>query len=185
MELKRKDGKLFNGFGLEVDVEQERLFPMFKGSDVAGGKPWSGKFLIVPQDKVGQDTEFLSRTSPKLYEYLVSNSEHLDSRKSSIYRKKPRFSVFGVGDYTFKPWKIAIGSLYKKLHFQLFSELEEKPVVFDDTVYFIGFDTESEAREVLSLLEGNKYQSVLGSLVFWDEKRPIKTSVLNQVNWNA
>lgn len=183
MELQKKGEKLLNGFGQEVLVEPDRLFPLFKGSEVAGSKDWRGRFLVVTQDKVGQETDSIQDNFPKLHGYLMDNASALDSRKSSIYKRNPRFSVFGVGDYTFKPWKIAIASLYKKLHFQLFAPLDGKPVVFDDTVYFIGFDEEQEARETLNLLSRDLYRSSLNSLIFWDEKRPVKAAVLNQVSW--
>jgi len=34
-----------------------------------------------------------------------------------IYCGKPRFFIFGVGDYTFTPWKVAVSSFYKIPHF--------------------------------------------------------------------
>ena len=32
---------------------------------------------------------------------MSANKEYFDKRKSSIYRDKPDFSIFGVGDYSF------------------------------------------------------------------------------------
>jgi hypothetical protein len=55
--------------------------------------------------------------------------------------------------------------------------------MFDDTVYFLGFESKKEAEGVLSALENKDAQEFLSSLIFWDEKRPIKTSVLNQLDW--
>lgn len=90
--------------------------------------------------------------------------------------------MFGVGSYTFAPWKIAICSLYKKLEFRLVGKMEGKPVVFDDTVYFLGFETEQEARRTLELLNTKDAKDFLDSLIFWDEKRPIKTGILNSLD---
>ena len=56
--------------------------------------------------------------------------------------------------------------------------------MFDDTVYFIGFDTKEAAVDVLEKLTKPEVHEFLSSLIFWDEKRPIKTSVLNQLNWD-
>ena len=36
----------------------------------------------------------------------------LDNRKSSIYNKRPRFSIFGIGDYSFSKWKVAISKAF-------------------------------------------------------------------------
>ena len=56
--------------------------------------------------------------------------------------------------------------------------------MFDDTVYFLSFDTEQEARSVLRMLTSKAATSLLSSLIFWDEKRPIKTSILNVLDWS-
>ena len=54
--------------------------------------------------------------------------------------------------------------------------------MFDDTVYFIGFDTEEAARRVLQKLESKSARSFLTSMIFWDDMRPIKTEILNRLN---
>lgn len=103
---------------------------------------------------------------------------------STIYAKNPRFSIFGVGDYAFRPWRIAICGLYKKLRFRLVGPMDSKPVMFDDTVYYVSFDCEEDARRALEKLTSASALSLLSSLVFWDEKRPIKTGILNVLDWN-
>ncbi|PIS30066.1 MAG: hypothetical protein COT43_02570 [Candidatus Marinimicrobia bacterium CG08_land_8_20_14_0_20_45_22] len=66
----------------------------------------------MTQKKPSDDTNVIETNAPKTWNYLVETTKILDSRKSIIYRKRPRFSVFGIGDYTFSPWKVAISSLY-------------------------------------------------------------------------
>jgi hypothetical protein len=56
--------------------------------------------------------------------------------------------------------------------------------MFDDTVYYVSFETEQEARAVLDKLNSDLALTFLGSLIFWDEKRPIKTSILNALDWS-
>jgi len=68
------------------------------------------------------------------------------------------------------------------LDFRLVGELNDKPVVFDDTVYFLSFDTEEQAQKVLYTLLSQNVQDFFSSMIFWDEKRPIKTSILNRLN---
>ncbi len=106
----------------------------------------------------------------------------MDERKSKIYQENPRFSIFGVGDYTFAPYKIAICGLYKKLDFRLIRQIKGKPVVFDDTVYFLSFNTEQEANKIYSILSSPLARDFYSALIFWDEKRPIKSSILNSLN---
>jgi hypothetical protein len=114
--------------------------------------------------------------------HLEKCGQYLDNRKSKIYQNNPRFSIFGVGDYSFQPWKIAICGLYKKLDFRLIGEIANKPAIFDDTVYFLSFDSESVARQTFELLNSPAAINFYSSIVFWDEKRPIKSSILNCLN---
>jgi hypothetical protein len=183
MELSMVGDELKNTDGEFVQVEEEFLFPLLKGSDVANRRTWRNKYVVVTQKNVGEETSSLEKRAPKLWSYLSRHAEKLDNRKSSIYLKNPRFSIFGVGEYSFMPYKIAICGLYKKLTFELIEPIGGKPVMFDDTVYFLGFESKKEAEGVLYALENKEAQEFLSSLIFWDEKRPIKTSVLNQLDW--
>jgi hypothetical protein len=53
--------------------------------------------------------------------------------------------------------------------------------VFDDTVYFLGFKDYNEAKKVYDFLRNEDTQLFLSSLIFWEDKRPIKTGILNQL----
>lgn len=183
MEFRRIDNTFVNGLGEVVDIEETYLFPLIKGSDVAQNRTKiTNRYVLVPQKFVGESTETIKDLAPKTWNYLESHATHLDNRKSKIYQNNPRFSIFGVGLYTFAPWKIAICGLYKKLDFRLIGKIENNPVVFDDTVYFLSFDNEQVAYETLKLLTSASAISFYSSLIFWDEKRPIKSSILNSLN---
>ena len=183
MELKKQDGVLVNGLDEVVDIESAYVYPLLKGSDIANNRIKStNRFVIVPQKIVGEPTKIIRHLAPKTWKYLEKYAEYLDNRKSRIYRDNPRFSIFGVGSYTFSPYKIAICGLYKTLDFRLVGEFNNKPVVFDDTVYFLSFDTEEWARKILYTLLSPNVQGFFSSMIFWDEKRPIKTGILNRLN---
>lgn len=182
MELSLRDGTLVNGLGEDLDIEPTIVFPMLKSSDVAAGASRTSRFMIVPQREVGQETEALASVAPKTWAYLMAHGERLDRRGSSIYKRRPRFSIFGVGAYTFQPWKIAISGLYKRLAFHVVGPQDGQPVVFDDTVYVLSFDTEGEARLVHELLTSETAQRYFQSVIFWDAKRPITADVLNAIS---
>ena len=184
MEFTRCADGYENGLGEVVQLEDTYLFPLLKGSDIGSNKEWRNKFVLVTQRAVGAATSPIGKFAPKTWAYLQAHAEHLDARGSTIYAKSPRFSVFGVGDYAFKPWRIAICSLYKMLRFRLVAPLDGRPVMFDDTVYFLSFDTEAEACQTLTALESEQAMRLLSSLIFWDEKRPIKTGILNVLDWS-
>ncbi|WP_309742195.1 SAM-dependent methyltransferase [Chamaesiphon sp. OTE_20_metabat_361] len=186
MELRKIDSKLINGFGDAVDIEDTYLFPLLKGSDVAQNRIQNtDRYVLVTQRFVGEPTDAIEYLAPKTWRYLESHAKYLDNRKSKIYLKNPRFSIFGIGSYTFAPWKIAICGLYKKLEFRLIGQLNDRGVIFDDTVYFIGFDDRASACQAFDSLTSTPVRDFYSSLIFWDEKRPIKSSILNSLNLAA
>jgi hypothetical protein len=183
MEFVRESGNLYNGFGEKVDIETDYVFPLLKGADVANGRVGAPKRrILVPQRFVGQDTSPIKDTAPKTWAYLKAHQALLDRRKSKIYKGKPLFSIFGVGDYAFAEWKAAIGSLYKRLQFVVVGPFEDKPVIFDDTVYFLPCKTQEEAQTLCDLLNSEESKAFYSAHIFWDSKRPITASVLGKID---
>ncbi|WP_432561493.1 class I SAM-dependent methyltransferase [Kineococcus sp. SYSU DK003] len=169
--------------GQSVDVEEEFLYPLLKSTDIFRGRHEQlSKWVIVPQKKFGDETETLRKDAPRLWEYLDSHGPLLDGRKSSIYRNRPRFSVFGHGDYTYAPYKVAVSGLHKEPVFRLVGPMAEKPVVLDDTCYFLPFQDPAEAALVWALLSSDQGQAFIESLVFWDSKRPITKKLLARLD---
>jgi len=185
MEFERRDGRYLNGLGEAMELEPDFMYPLMKGSDVANGdRAWRERFMLVTQRTIGEQTDGIRQQAPLTWAYLEGKRTELDARSSRIYQNGPSFAVFGVGGYAFRPWRIAICGLYKTLRFRLVGPIEDKPVMFDDTVYYISFNTEAEARAVLERITTPEALRLYDSLIFWDEKRPIKTSVLNLLDWS-
>lgn len=186
MELRKVDDSFVNGLGEVVNIEETCLFPLLKGSDVAQNRTEIiDRYVLVTQRFIGESTEYIQKLAPKTWNYLETHAEYLDSRKSKIYQTSHRFSMFGVGSYTFAPWKIAICGLYKKLYFRLIGKTNNKATVFDDTVYFLSFEDEKAAYKTFMLLTSRLAIDFYESLIFWDEKRPIKSSILNSLDLSA
>jgi hypothetical protein len=166
----------------EVELEPEYVHPMLKGSDVANGRWPPTREMIVTQRRLGEDTEGIRERAPRTWEYLMAHARALDGRKSAVYRGRPRFSVFGVGTYTFAPWKVAVASLYKKLEFMLVGPAAGRPVVLDDTCTFLPFEGEDEARAALQALRSEEARRFLEARIFWDDKRPVKKEILQALD---
>lgn len=135
--------------------------------------------------KVGDNTLAIQLNAPRTWAYLQAHGERLDKRKSSIYKNRPRFSIFGVGDYSFAPWKVAIAGLYKRLNFIAVGPHENKPTVFDDTCYFIPCHTQAEAEFLAAMLNTEPAQQFYQSFIFWDAKRPITAKILQKLDLHA
>lgn len=183
MELTKQDGVYVNGLKEVADIEEDFVYPLLKSSDIGNSRTAScRRWVVVTQKAVGESTDKIRSAAPKTYKYLEDHADFLSSRKSSIYRGKPPFSIFGVGEYTFLPWKVAISALYKRLNFCLVSPIDGKPVIFDDTVNFLSFRTEDEAKFVYSLLISDPTKKFYNANIFWEEKRPITAEILRRLS---
>ena len=187
MELERIQESVFqNGFGMRYTLEENYLYPLLKSSDIGNGRTIDcRKVVLITQKSVGEDTSVIRDKAPKTWQYLLDHAEYLKKRKSSIYNNKPPYSIFGVGSYSFKDWKIAISGLYKRLSFRLIKPLNGKSVIFDDTVNFLSFETEAEAKFILELLTSSPSLEFFDSMIFWDEKRPITIDLLKRLSLKA
>ncbi|MEA5570698.1 class I SAM-dependent methyltransferase [Calothrix sp. UHCC 0171] len=187
MELEEAHDTFFiNGMGEKYPLENSYLYPLLKSSDVGNGRINDyRKLVLITQKFIGDDTSIIQHEAPKTWEYLLKHDEHLKNRKSSIYKNKPPYSIFGIGSYSFKSWKIAISGLYKQLRFCLIEPLGGKPVMLDDTVNFLSFDTEEEARFIFGLVTSNPSLEFFDSMIFWDDKRPITIDILRRLSLKA
>lgn len=183
MELRRVGERLHNGLGEVVEVEDALLYPMLKSSELArDGDARPCRMMLVPQGSTCEDTAHLAETAPRAWRYLARHRAALDRRGSSIYRGRPPFSIFGVGSYTFSSWKVAISGLYKRLRFRVVGPEAGKPVVFDDTCYFMACRSRVEAELVATLLGSDIAAEFFAAFVFWNAKRPITAELLRRLD---
>ncbi len=180
-ELRMEQGNLVNGLREAVDLEPEVLYPLLKSSDIAAHRS-PRLWMFVPQRTMNDDPGRLRLDAPRAWNYLNEHAYLLEKRKSSIYRNRPHFSIFGVGPYSFAPWKVAISGLYKKLEFVQVSPFRERPVVLDDTCYFFPCHSEEECRLLYELVMSTPAREFWTSLIFWDAKRPITAQLLNSLD---
>lgn len=186
MELELEGRQLRNGLDELLDLEPDYLLPMFKTSEVAAGRvDHCRRRMIVTQRRIGEETAGIAERAPKTWSYLQRHCALFSKRGSSIYRGKPEFSIFGVGDYSFSPWKIAVSGMYKSLKFVRVGPFQAQPVVFDDTTNFIPCPSEAAATLLLSLLESDEARTFYNAFIFWDAKRPITVDLLNRLNIRA
>ena len=179
------EGHFRNGFGEVVRLEATYLYPMLKSSDLAKPGSEPSRYMLITQHTTGADTSRIAQKAPHTWNYLQSYAHLLDRRASSIYRNRPRFSIFGVGPYSFAPWKVATSGFYKQLAFRRVGPTEGKPVVLDDTCYFLPCHTQQDATLLAELLNSKASRGYFQSRIFWDAKRPITAQLLKGLNLGA
>lgn len=181
MELDKKGNEFFNKNKVSVNIENDLVFPLVKSSHFK--KPIMNefsKFVIVTQSKPKQDTAYIQEEYPLTWEYLNNNIESFNNRKSIIYKKSAPFSMFGIGDYSFTPYKVGLSGFYKKPLFCLL--YSDKPVMTDDTAYFLAFDNYDTAYCMMLLLNSATVQEFLLSIAFLDNKRPYTVKLLSRLD---
>lgn len=183
MELTSREDGLYNGLGEVVNIENNSVYPLIKSSDIGNG--FSGKvrkYIVLPHLSLTESSAGMKQRFPLAYAYLERHGSILDGRKSSIYKKKPRFAVFGLGDYSFKPYKVVISALYKSLKFSLLTPIDGKVVMLDDTCYMLGFDNLAYAKITCSILNSQFVQQFISTISFADAKRVVSTELLMRID---
>ncbi len=179
-------GTLQNKLGETVLVESEYVYPLLKSTDVFKQSiARNYRAVIVPQKRLSEDTHQLQQAAPKLWSYLTARAEIFARRKSSIYRGKPPFSIFGIGDYSFARYKVGISGLHKIPKFRAIAPVEGRPVMLDDTCYFIACSSPEQAAFLTSLLNAPLCMDVINSRMFADAKRPIAKKLLQRIDLKA
>ena len=179
-------GGWVNGLGEPVDVEADRVYPWFKATDLARGlRPEPRRAVVITQRSLGEDPRDLARTHPRLWTYLEGHADRFRARKSSIYRGRPPFALFGVGPYSFSPYKVAVSGLHKSFRFRAIGPIDGRPSLVDDTCYFLACPTAEAACVLAAVLNGPEAADLLRGLTFLDNKRPITQAILKRLDLRA
>lgn len=179
LELSASGAGLRNRQGELVEVEPEVLYPLYKSSDIFHGRE-SRFALPLYQRGLHDPLGDVERRFPKLYDYLKRHEAVFRARESSIYRKRPPFSMFGIGDYTYATYKVAIGALYAEPVFRLL-EPAPRPAVLDDTCYMLATNDYGEAVYLLAILSLDCTRDFLLAVSYSGDKRRFSKEVLAKV----
>jgi hypothetical protein len=186
MELAEQDGRLVNRLGRHALVEAPYVYPLLKGADLFREDiPKPQRFVLVTQKRVGEDTEVLKARAPKLWGYLTEHASVFARRKSSIFRKAPRFALFGIGEYSFAPYKVAVAALYKIPRFRVVGPVNRRPVMLDDTCYFVACTSLEQAVLVANLLNHPLCLDFLAASAFAGAKRIVTKKLLSRIDVQA
>ncbi len=178
------NGDLRNKLNEIVTVEPSYIYPLLKSSDLFNGVK-SQRAVIVPQRQFGEDTYHLEKKAPKLWNYLTTHIHFFNQRKSAIYDNQPPFAFFGIGEYSFAPYKVSISGLHKSPRFRAVAPMNGRPVMFDDTCYILPCYSAKEAAFLASLLNDPECLNFIKSIIFLDSKRPVTKKLLQRINLTA
>ena len=92
--------------------------------------------------------------------------------------------MFGIGRYSYAQYKVGISGFYKNPRFSLLYAYNGKPVMTDDTSYFICFPTYNTAYTAMLILNSERVQQFLLTIAFLDAKRPFTKKVLERIDFH-
>lgn len=187
MELQQQtDERLVNKLGETVDIEYDVLYPLLKSSDLHHGRhARPTRWVPMTQRTLGEDTTKLQQHAPAFWEYLSRHAKRFAARKSSIYRNRPPFSLFGVGPYTFSMFKVAVSGMHPNPVFRLVPPWQQRPVLFDDTCYFLPCDSPQLAAVLVVLLNDERVLAFIKAQTMQKGKRPVTKKVLKRIDLDA
>ena len=162
-ELELEKNIYINGLKEKVEIEEDLVYPLIKSSHIRNFKKDTfKKYVLVTQKKIKDDTLWIEKKYPKTWKYLEKHKNNFINRKSSIYKKMPRYSMFGIGVYSYFKYKVVVSGFYKEPVFKvLFSK---KPVMVDDTCYFLAFENKKDAEIVCDVLNSSETVRFLKSI---------------------
>lgn len=173
-----------------ADLEPNLVYPHLKSRHVRRWGTTGHDLRLVPQRKAGEDNEAeLRKRLPRTYAYLESHREHLESRSSTWLDAGPFYSVFGLGPYTWKPYKVVWCRLGFRPAFAVVStaddpDLGEKPVLPGDHYMFVATDDRREAHVLCALLNSAPYRRTLRD-VAGDGKASLSKAVVSRLHLPA
>lgn len=165
-------------------VENEMIYPLVKGASdfdacyVKIDDPnYTGEHLftfvpnktIAPKDYASLEADMASPRLQRTSKWFAGYKELLLNR--STYRRHmpdaPYYSVYNVGDYTLKPWKVIFPEMGKVKAAVVGSREVPgyglRPVVPDHKIYFAAFDSPDEAMFLCGLINNPSVVEVLTS----------------------
>lgn len=182
MELEANgDGSFRSAVAPRLEVEGDRVFPLAKATDIARRRQ-PKRSVIVTQRRTGEDTAGLQEHAPKLWAYLDAHGGRLDGRRSRVYRGRPRFSIFGVGGYSFTPHKVAISGLHRGSDFLALEPVAGRPVLVDDTCYLLPCAQRQSAQALARALNSPAVRRLLLALTVPGKKRWLTALALRRLD---
>lgn len=144
-------------------IEPDLLYPLLRGQDVSRwrAEPRRDKaWILMVQDPARRrGRRDLRRRYPRTYAYLKHFEDVLRERaafKRYFTRKgkatAPFYSMFNVGTYTLKPWKVVWREVAHTLDAAVAPPQDGKPMVPDHTLIAIGCSDSGEAHYLCAVL---------------------------------
>ena len=139
-----------------TEIEGALVFPLLRPRDISRWHAEPSAHILLVQDpeaRRGIDEGTLSTEYPRTYKYLERFRSVLAERRDRGTRQivehgGPFYSIFGVGDYTLRPFKV----VFSRIASDVAAAVVGREVVAQETITLVSFDRRDEADYVCSVL---------------------------------
>ena len=187
MELVRdaETGQLRNRAGEIIDVEPEFVYPLIKGGDLARDAPNSERAVLVTQERIGADTRVLRELAPRLWSYLAG-ARRLIPQAQVVDLRRPT-SVCDVRNRAVQLRAVEGGhrGVQQGPRFRALGPREGKPVMLDDTCYFLPCSSGRRGRRARRVVQRPAHPRVPAHCQFHERKRPFTKALLQRIDLAA
>lgn len=168
------------------DLEPDWVYPFLQPRHL---QPWGNDgcaYFVLPQHKAGEDNEVELRDNfPLTYAFLKRFAARFAERRSRVFLHKPFYGLFGLGRYTFAPYKVCWVGLGFQPNFMVAEEIHNealgnKSMIPDGTIYYMPFADHDTAHFVCALLNSNLVRTFL-SARSGKSKRGLSKKVMAQL----
>lgn len=158
---------------VQAAIEPDFLYPLLRGMDISRWHANPAVFLLMvqdPQKRVGYDERWMAVNCPKTHGYLKNFEDILRGRGSKVARelaeKGAFYSMSGIGEYTFSPFKVVWQRTGRELEVAVISrgsteQIEGKIIIPAGTVSFVPSEGEEESHYICALLNSAPSRSVV------------------------
>ena len=87
-------------------IEQKYLFPIIKSKYIKRWNIIGHEYMLIPYNVFAEKDFEKTFSLSKTYKYLQTFRSQLLNRKSRWFRNRPFYSLFGIGAYSFIPYKV-------------------------------------------------------------------------------
>jgi hypothetical protein len=151
-------------------VEAELVYPLLRGRDVSRWIAEPSLSILLTHEKGEKlnaiPTAAMQRRFPRAYSYLRKYEGFLQNRavlKRYFGDDAPFYSMFDIGDYTFRQWKVVWREQADSLTAAVVGCVGHKPVVPDHKLMMVAADSEKEAYFLCALLNSSLSRFVVAS----------------------
>ena len=146
---------------ITMKIEKDLIYPVIKPRHVKKWRVNGYYYMLLPQSKAGENNEKQLKISfPNTYNYLSFYKEALLQRSSRWFKDKVFYSLFGIGEYTFKSFKVVWCPMKFPPEFAVVSKVKdkylgEKILIPDNTIAYIPLEKELEAHYLCAILNSS------------------------------